>query len=150
MNLEAVEQTCLSYLKQTERPLVPLDNLLTHLHRNPECADVGKGELLAFLRRHELFEVVEPVGLAADPEGEKAMAEAGLPVGPQVVLCTRVPSSREFAQMMHDQMMALIEALSRAVDEAQAEGQIEQVQKAGKLLDRAKMLRDRMAAHLKP
>ena len=56
MNLEAIEQRVLRFLKQAKNPLVPFDQLLEYLQREEDLGAFTESELLDFLRDHELFE----------------------------------------------------------------------------------------------
>ena len=50
MNLEAIEQEVLSYLKQVTNPLVRVDLLLERLRQKKEFSLLTEGDLLDFLR----------------------------------------------------------------------------------------------------
>ena len=107
MNLEAIEQRTLSLLKQAMNPLVPFDTLVEHLRREEELGEFSNAELLDFLRHHELFEVVEPLKLAAQGIPEAVFADAGLRLSPHVILNTRVPTERQMADQMGRQLRSL-------------------------------------------
>ena len=144
MNLEAVEQKCLAYLMQVSRPIVSVEQLLRYLHRDAEFADVSERELLAFLRNHELFTVLEPTGLAADPEGAKALADAGVTVGSSVILETRVPTKRQLAEQMNEQLDTLLASLETAAEEAVELGDDRRHELLATLRERAIVLKERL------
>jgi hypothetical protein len=137
MNLEAVEQTCLAYLKQTEKPMVPVERLMRHLNQREDCAGISEFDLLGFLRRHELFKVIDTSGLPLGIDDAAALAEAGIETGPQVMLVARIPSPAQLAEQMADQLEKLTEALSRALGEAKATGQSDKARELIKMLSRA-------------
>ncbi|MGI6460223.1 MAG: hypothetical protein ACOX5J_09035 [Candidatus Hydrogenedentales bacterium] len=145
MNLEAIEQRVLSYLKQVRNPLVPFEELLEHLRRDELLGAFTEAELLAFLRAHELFEVVDPI-----PFGEQELQEAGLagtegPLMPHVILTTRVPTERQMAEQMARQLQALLQALNDAMKSAKESAQSARVQTLIRLVDRAHELQKRVA-----
>jgi len=143
MSLEDLEQRCLAYLKQVSRPLAPVDAVLAYLQRE-EGTDISRQELLEFLRRHELFRVIEPPwGDAGSGQGQE-LAELGLPVGPYVILCTRVPAEDESRALMIEQMDSLIEALESALHEAERAGDMQRCQGVNALLERARAIRRRL------
>lgn len=145
VNLEAIEQRCLNYLKEVSRPLVPIGRLLRHLHQDDACAGITERELLAFLRRHELFRVVDPLGLATTADGAREMESAGITSSPCVILSTRVPSADELRTLMESQMQRLISALESALDEAESMGDAQRSSEVLEVLERARKLQ----SHLK-
>ena len=144
MNLEAIEQKCLAYLKQVSRPLVPVDQLLRYLWRDEAFANVSERELLEFLRNHELFTVLDPIGLAAGPEGARALDEAGISVGPSVILEARIPAKGDLAAQMDAQLETLIASLETALGEAQEVSSAQRRKMLEALLSRASSLRERL------
>jgi len=144
MNLEAIEQTCLNYLKQVSNPLVPLSRLLRHLHEHQEFEHVHEDELLDFLRRHDLFEVLDPPGLGASAEGRQMLEEAGLGMEQCVVLETRLPSRDQLREHMDEQIAQLIAALETARDEASNRAESDRVAAINEVLQRAQTLRDQV------
>lgn len=145
MNLEAIEQRCLNYLKEVSRPLVPIGQLLRHLHQDDACAGITELELLAFLRRHELFRVVDPLGVAATANGARDLEEAGITSGPCVILSTRIPTADELRHLMESQMQRLVGALESALDEAASMGDAQRSSEVLEVLERARKLQ----SHLK-
>ena len=97
MNLEAIEQRVLRFLKQAKNPLVPFDQLLEYLQREEDLGAFTESELLDFLRDHELFEVVDPIQFDARDLQEADLNGAGLRLVPHVILTTRVPTERQMA-----------------------------------------------------
>ncbi len=125
MNLEAIEQKCVAYLKQVSKPLVPVENLMRHLREDEDCAGFTERELIEFLRVHELFKVIEPPRGQEDPEVIQALAEFGIPVGPRVILSTRVPTKSEIAAMIQQELGDMTDALTGAMAEAREMGDTE-------------------------
>lgn len=144
MNLEEIELKCFNYLKQVTNPLVPIEQLLDHLHREPEFASISLSELTSFLERHELFKVVEPIGVASNLQATKELEEAGITFGPRVILSTRVPSASQLAQQMKEEMGRLGDALQGALADAQKAGDAERARTLIKILARAQALQERL------
>ncbi len=145
MNLEAIEQRTLRYLKQAVNPLVPFDTLRDHLSRETDLGSFTDVELLAFLRNHELFEVIDPVQFDAQDLEEADLSQAGLQMTPHVILTTRVPTQRQMAEQMGRQLDALVQTLSDAMAAAKQTGQPAKAQALIRLLDRAQELQQRVA-----
>jgi len=145
MNLEAIEQRTLRFLKQAKNPLVPFDQLLEYLLRDEDLGAFTEPELLVFLREHELFEVVEPVQFDAQELQEADLTQAGLQLMPHVILTTRVPTKRQMAEQMNRQLDALVQALNAAMVAAKASGHPDRAQALIRLVDRARELHKRVA-----
>lgn len=122
MNLEYVEQKCLSILAQVTNPLVPVYVLMNHLRADPECPPIEETELLAFLRNHEDIRVIEPSGESQEDGNESAREALGLPTGPRVILNARVPTQGESLAQIDDQLDTLTQALTVALQEARLHG----------------------------
>jgi len=140
MNLEAIEQRVLSYLKQATNPLVPFDQLLEFLRREEELGAFSDAELLAFLRNHELFDVVEPIQIDVGELSEDELNEAGLRLTPHIILTTRVPTEREMAEQMAKQLQSLVDSLNAAMVAAKEAGDSSKAQALIVLLARAQEL----------
>lgn len=143
MNLEALEQACLKYLQQTKNPLVPVRTLLNHVQLKPQCREVSEPELLAFLRKHELFKVVDAPS-ERDPEEEAELESLGLVTGPRVILVTRVPTPTEIAAIITEQMSSMTDALYRALAEATETGDVEACNQINEVLQRAAQLQKKI------
>lgn len=144
MNLEAIEQKCLAYLMQVSRPVIPVTQLLRYLHRDTEFADMSERELVDFLRKHELFTVLDPIGLASDPEGASALEAAGISMGTSVMLETRVPTKRQLAEMMNEQLDTILSSLETAAAEAQDAGNEQRYELIATLYERTQQLQERL------
>lgn len=140
MNLEAVEQKCLSFLKQTTNPLVPIATLLAHLEQEPETSGMTETELKAFLRWHELFRVLEPGQVPAPQE----LTHLLLGEGPFAILDTRIPTTEQMLQEMTKQLDILIESLLKALDQARVQSDPERGRQLLNLLSRAQQLRQKL------
>jgi hypothetical protein len=140
MNLEVVEHKCLLYLKQAANPLVPVATLLNHLRNDTECGEVTECDLLGFLRKHELFKVLEaPRDL--DPDEAAELAELGIVTGPRVILTTRIPTKAEIAAAITEHMDRMTDALAQAQENAQRREDPEAEEKVREILDRAEDLK---------
>jgi hypothetical protein len=140
MNLEAVEQKCLSFLKQTSNPLVPVKTLWAHLDQDPETAGITEAELAAFLKWHELFRLLQPGSVPAPLE----LTHLLLGEGPFVILDTRMPTRDQVLQEMTHQVDVLIESLVKALDQARVQGDQEQGRQVLQLLARAQKLKQKL------
>ena len=146
MDLEAVEQACLSYLKQVSNPLVPISRLMRHLSENEQTGAVPEAQLIEFLRDHELFEVFDPLGVTGGANRAAALTGAGFDLEARVVLTTRVPSAGELAEQLKGQIDLLMQALTAAAAEAQKSGDPDRSRQVIRLLDRAKEIRERLGS----
>jgi hypothetical protein len=140
LNLEAIEQKCLSFLKQTTNPLVSIQTLQTHLDQDTETAGMTTKELTAFLKWHELFRVLEPGNVPAPLE----LTTLLLGEGPFAILDTRVPTHEQMMAEMTRQLDALIESLVKALDQSRVQGDPDRGRKVIQLLSRAQQLRAKL------
>jgi hypothetical protein len=148
MKLEVIEQKCLNYLKQVSNPLVDVNVLYGHVMEGPDTEGLSYVDLLDFLRHHELFKVMEPVGMAVDPDTEQMLGEAGLPVTPQVILCTRIPTQAELAQAIREQLGQMKSALVSAMREAAEKEDPARKEKVQLALHKMQMLEEKLDAFL--
>lgn len=118
MKLERVEELCLNYLEQNSVALVPVTLLLDHCRRDPDCAQLTQGELLEFLRHHELIHVVERTTNKSDEEMEM-LSETGFDLGPRAILHSRMPTQEEIAAALQENLERMSTALSAALHEAE-------------------------------
>jgi hypothetical protein len=144
VNLEAIEQRCLRYLREVSRPLVPIEQLLRHLHHDEACAGITEKELLGFLRAHELFRVVDPLGMATTVNGARELEDAGISSGPCVILSTRIPSADELRTLLVTQMERMVGALEAAFNEADSMGDTSRSSEVRDVLERARRLQSRV------
>ncbi len=146
MNLEAVEQEVLGYLKQVTNPLVRVDLLLERLHRKEEFSLLTEDDLLDFLRHHELFRVIDWAIPENGEETARRLSEAGFIQGPSVILDTRVPTPEQTAEMMAQQLASLDEALKTAIAQARDQGDEESIPKLRTALERSSSIRERLSS----
>ncbi|HIJ74405.1 MAG TPA: hypothetical protein HPP83_09920 [Candidatus Hydrogenedentes bacterium] len=140
MNLEAVEQETLAYLKQAANPLVPIRNLMHHLRGKAGLSGSDKGKVLEFLRRHELFRVIEPLAI---PDGVVPDADSGQPVlgiEPSVILATRVPTREQLRAKMREELERMRDALAKALEMAQENTELNRADELLELLGRIENL----------
>jgi hypothetical protein len=142
MNLEEVEQRVFDILQQSANPLVPLSTILRSLWQNEEFGNLTAEDLLAFLRKHELFHVID-LG-PGDPAMLDELKESGIPSGPRVVLKSRIPGKAELGEMMADHMATMIKALQGALEEARREGNYQTMARVSEMLNRAEHLRQEL------
>lgn len=144
MNLEEIEQRCLKYLMEVSTPFVPVETLLRFLQRKGEFPDVTEAQLVEFLRKHELFRVIEPLPPTEDPEATRELAEAGFIPRPRVVLVTRMPTARDLKAGMQEELGRMMEALAAALEEARLKRDRGKAKNLRALLRRAGELQERI------
>ncbi|HPC15013.1 MAG TPA: hypothetical protein P5318_03295 [Candidatus Hydrogenedentes bacterium] len=140
MQIETVEQRCLTYLQQVSNPIVPLSRLLAYLRQFPDCRDVDEGDLTDFLAKHELFRVFNP--LPVDPHQARAL---GISTDRRVILTTRVPTRAEARASMNEMLDSLGRALGTALREANERDDDELRRKAEHLMRRIEKIRADLA-----
>jgi len=128
MILEIVEQRCRNYLQQIENPLAPIHAVLNYVQQEESCADTTEQELIEFLRKHELFRVIEsePFNMAS------------------VILTTRIPSQSEMRALMAEQWSGMLDALNKALREAQARGDDATRARVTEMIERAHAIENMM------
>ena len=144
MNLESIEQRCLAYLQEVQKPMVPIAQLLRFVHEDEDSADVTESELLGFLRKHELFTVIEPQGLTESAGKMKELEAAGFMTTPSVILTTRLPSKNELAEAMQLQMGTMLNALEAAMNQARGENNPRLAMEVQAILKRARDLQQKI------
>lgn len=144
MNLEAIEQRCVAYLKETPHAVVPVPALMEHLRQDEDCADVNEVELLGFLRRHELFTVIEPMTFGEDLVDPVEIETARLMNAPKVILKTRLPSKTELSDALHEQMGTMMNALEAAMNQARGKNNPKRAMEVQAILKRARDLQQKM------
>ncbi len=147
MNLEAVEEQALKYLAQVGNPLVRIEVLYAHLRDHGLGAGLSLTGLRDFLSKHELVRVMEPAVPVEELEALRAGETAGVPSGAYVILATRVPSDRQLAMMMLEQLEAMEEALGVAKSEALNQADMAQANRIDAALHRIQSLRGKLARH---
>lgn len=146
-NLETIEQRCLSYLEQVNNPLARLDALHEFLTKGESAIRLTQGELKDFLVKHERFRIIEPLELPQ--EDDTVSVEPGLAACPYVILETRLPSEREMATMMLDQLNDMHQALGVAHDEAQNKHDTARMNSLQRTLERLQQLKNKLAETIK-
>jgi hypothetical protein len=144
MDLERVELRCYRYLGQAANPLVPIARLLQHVREDEECGDVSEHDLLSFLRRHEMFKVIEPLAPEGRSETASELAELGIATGPRAILRTRVPTKPEIGAMFAEQFSQMSDALSNAYRAAVEKGNAERGDKILSMLARIESLQKKL------
>lgn len=146
MNLEDVELKVFRYLKEAANPIVPVDVLFAYLRENEEFSALTEADLRDFLRDHELFNMVEPGGAIAGPEMSDAFSRAGLVSRPCAIMKTRVPTERQMAGLMQEELARMKAALSKALTQAEKEGNAATANKLRQTLDHTEALHQRFSA----
>ena len=145
MNLETIEQRCLSYLMDVRKPLAPIAQVLDVLREDEDCAGVSEAELVGFLRKHELFTVIDPPELTADEDGDLPNLEtAHTMTGPSVILTTRLPSKAELTNAVQQQMGTMLNALEAAMGRARGENNPKLALEVQAVLKRARELQQKI------
>lgn len=145
MNLEAIEQRCIAYLRDAQKPFTPIAALLAVVHEDEDTAGVTEAELLAFLRKHELFTVVDPRGQDESDTGEQAqLAAAGMITTPVVMLTARIPTKAELAGAMQQNMGTMLNALEAAMNQARVDNKPQLAMEVQTVLKRARELQQKM------
>ncbi len=142
LNLEAIEQKCLKYLMEVSNPLVPISTLMCHINDDDECRGITEEELTDFLRRHELFRVMDPALNELDQEA--ASLPDGMDVGLRVILVTRIPTPAEMANMISAQIKKMTEALASAKSEAANAGDAAKLRELDEVMRRAEFIAKRL------
>ncbi len=141
MDLEAVEEACVQHLAQVTQPVVSVSALLYRLHQDERFAALPESELVAFLRKHPLFRIIQPEE-GDDPGRRGQLEEAGIDLGLRVILVSRIPTQTEMTTLMAEQLEQMTQALERALFEAQRDGRPETEAKVQAILERTAKLRE--------
>jgi hypothetical protein len=142
MNLEAVEQRCLSYLRETTRLLVPVSELLRILDQDEDTQGMDESRLVPFLHAHELFSVIEPDDI--QPRGAAMQSEMDLIRERAVCLVERVPSNDQVLASMADALTSMMQALETGTDHARKDANPERALEVQNILKRAREIRMKM------
>jgi len=146
MNLEDIEQKVFNYLKQVSNPLVSIDSLVARL-KQEGVEGITRPDLIDFLKHHELFRVIEPQELPAEAPDAEGIAELASIMGPCVILDTRIPTEQQTAEMMHEQLALLRQALITALAQSREDGDEERATRIKAALQRAETIQNRLQAH---
>src|SRR5690606_20903388 len=139
-----IERLCLKYLSESSNPLVPIDTLLRFIQRKDEFLDLDEAILTDFLRKHDLFRVIEPLPIETDPEGARELAEAGFIPKARAILCTRIPTAADVRANMLVELDRMDEALEAALEDAKSAQDREKARAIRRLLSRTAQLRERI------
>ncbi len=138
MNLEAIEQRVLAYLAQAANPLVRVEVLHAHLADHSLAEGMNASQLKDFLSKHDLVRVIE------SPPQPIDTAAKGEPAGAYAIAKDRVPTQRQLAEMMRQQLDVLLEALRAAREEALSLGESGRLSSIDEAQRRAAALRDKL------
>lgn len=135
VNLEALEERCIKYLRQAEPALVPFDRLFEHCRRMEGAAGLGARALHDFLSNHGEINMIQGVPLPESAPG------AAPETAPHVILKTRVPSTRALGGLILQELDAMESLLEKSLEEAQAAADHPRAAALEEALARAKALR---------
>ena len=144
MALESIEREALRHLKEVSNPLVPLSTLVAHLQSDGTLGDISATELERFLRKHELFRVLDPPGFAADPESRDELGQLGLTTEPFVILDTRMPGPNDITAALVQQVDGMASALVTAAREARDKNDDDRLAKIETMLKRVETVRKKI------
>lgn len=145
MRLERIQEICLEFLRNTSNPLTPVQLLFEQCMNDPGAREaLTQNALLEFLRNHQDVMVVEahedtPWVGASDFNG------VGLDMGPRAILKARIPSRKELANILHEQVEEMRDHLRDALKAAQRAGDEKAVRELEAALERADDIGERMS-----
>jgi len=145
MGLEKIEEVCLSFLRRTTSPLVPLDTLRAACEK--ENLGITMDELTGFLRHHSEVIVVDGADETA-PVSHDDFSEAGINMGPRAILKARVPSRSEMTEMMQQQLDHMRFHLQDALKKAREHQDDEAVEEIEAALEKNRQLEAKMMRYL--
>lgn len=138
---------CIGFLRRSTNPLVPLDTL------HGVCAennlDLTKEALLSFLRNHSDVLVVEGPDESM-PVSSMDFNDAGINMGPRIILKERVPSREEMKDMLHQQLEYMRLHLRYALEKARANDDHDAVKEIEAALERGAELENKMQQFTRP
>jgi len=143
MNLEKIEERCLSYLRQASNPLVPARTLLEFCQRDPECGKLEFKGLVDFLRPHELIQVVDGPNDDESVDVETFEA-AGIIMGPRVILKSRIPTRDQMTDMLSSQVQNMTSVLVEALELAKQKGDAAHIAELEAALEKSEVIRQKM------
>lgn len=139
--LESIEALCLTYLRRSSEPLVPVKTLFEHCSRELKQMPLTEMAFGKFLREHGEITVVEGMGAEALVPKE-VFDSAGLDLGPRAMVKDRVPTRVEMVQMMAGQLRDMLKALEAVREKALATGDAQRVAAADAAAERARKLQE--------
>lgn len=111
--------------------------------------DLSKEDLLAFLRNHAEVMVIEGPDESL-PVALSEFSEAGVNMGPRIILKERIPSRDEMTDMMRQQLEHMRLHLGYALDKARENNDLDAVREIEAALERSARLEEKMRHFLKP
>lgn len=149
MNFEDFELATLAYLKQTTNPLVRISALHAQACAKAKDAAPSIEEYTDFLRDHTEIKVMDPLAMAQDDKTAHDILMAGFKTNLCAIHTSRVPSSREMAAAMLEQLDAMTHALTLALKEARAIGDEIKGRQIYNTLERTAKMKEKVAAFTK-
>lgn len=144
MSLEALEELCLDFLKNSANPLVPVTHLYAHCMEASNFAySLTPQDLLDFLRKHSELQVIEAEEEAGVEVEEDQFLEAGILMGTRVILKTRLPDTQDLKASFKLQLLEMKKQLEQMLLRAQGRNKPEEVESIKENLARNQSLLDR-------
>jgi hypothetical protein len=144
MSLEIIEENCLRYLASAKNPLVGFNSLYNRVMDGlDEESRMGELDFRDFVRNHDQMASVE--GLSGMPPDEaQEWASVGALGGPRVILKTRIPSPGQLRDMMVEQLDGMLDALRKALQDAEDRSDESSYDMVLDLLSRTEQLRNKL------
>jgi hypothetical protein len=146
MSLEALEELCLNFLKESENPLVPLSYLYAHCveHASDNHA-LSPEYLLDFLKNHNELLVLESddKSLLID---EDQFFDAGIVMGTRVILKRRLPDRNALKVLFKLQVLELVKQLNEMLLQAEKNKKPQEAEGLKKKLAQAQSILERFEA----
>ena len=149
MTIEEVEQASIAYLNQTSNPLVRVGVLHTHVTSRSKDDSLTIHEFTEFLNQHSDIRILDPLSTAQDEETAKQFETAGFTTVPCAILTSRVPSPKNLAATMLEQLESMTDALSRALEEARETGDSTRGDQIYKTLERISAMKQKVIGFTK-
>lgn len=138
--IEKIEEICLSVLRESKEPWVPLDMLIQKCKEVVEEDKVDESLILSFLKNHPEVKIFEPF-LPNTPEMKSILEEKGLKIQPIVILKKRLPSEKDIFVWMYQHLENLLVMLQNIEKEAKTETKKQEI---GIVIDKTKNLLERL------
>lgn len=144
--IEKIEEICLSVLKESQEPWVPLDILIEKCKEMIGEDNVDESIIISFLMNHSEVKIFDPL-LTNIPEMKVILEEKGLKIQPIVILKRRLPDEKGIFVWIYKHLENLLVMLQNIEREAKTETKKQEIsivmEKARNLLERLKKLAGR-------
>jgi len=144
--IEKIEEICLSVLKKSQEPWVPLDMLIQKCKEMLGEDEIDESLIVSFLKNHSEVKTFEPF-LPNTLEIKSILEEKGLKIQPIFILKKRLPDEKALFSWMYQHLENLLNMLHNLEKEAKTETKKQEISivihKTKNLLTRLKNLADR-------